>query len=106
MSKYEQDLLANPYQKAFYKYINIALSRLRQPIWLLDGAGNTVPKGIQTAEVFSNEFSQNFPTSVTDSTITNELNRSSTIALFNTSYCDTMVTLLALSNTVASPDRI
>ena len=106
VSKHEHDLIANPNQMAFFKYINRTLGRSRQPIQLFDSLGNTVSKGPQTAEAFSNEFSKNFSTSIADYTITHALNCSSTISLFNASYSDIVTALLASSNSAAGPDRI
>ena len=106
MSRHEHFNLANPRRRVFYKYICVALGRSRQLIRLLDSAGNTVFDGLQTAEAFSKKFLKNFSTSIADCMITDALNCSTTISLFNASYCDTVAALLASSNSAAGPDGI
>ena len=73
---------------------------------MLDSAGNTVPEEHQTAKALSNEFLKNFSTSIADYMIADTLNCSSTISLFNASFCDTVAALLASSNSAAGPGRI
>ena len=103
MSEHEHDLLANSNRKAFYKY---SVSLVATADTVARYAGNTISKGLQAAETFSNEFSKNFSTSMADYTITDALNYSSTMSLFNASYSDTVAALLASFNSAAGPGGI
>jgi ribonuclease P/MRP protein subunit RPP40 len=103
-SNAELELVNNPSQSAFYKYVNNVLGRSSHPpAQIIDSSGKLVSNSAAISDAFNSEFVKNFAAAPDD--LSQHFSQSAD-TLLNATYLDVYCALLSSPNSSAGPDGI